>query len=152
MKKETFRRSMCIIICLILAFLILFISYMIYSETKSSGGVCIASDNPQFNCGSVQSSAYAFVFGIPVSYIGLGAIILLTIIFIFSEINFSYKIHAKKLFFIGSIIGIISSIYFISIQLFVLKEICSMCMIVDSTIILLGIISVIFRKYNKSIY
>lgn len=102
-----------------------------------------------FNCKTVQSSAYASIGGIKLSWIGLIAFSVLLITFILAyKRNISYK-----LFWLGTIIGCIGAIYLISIQTFVLKTFCSSCLAIDALMIIIGIATLTdFIKESKQVH
>ncbi len=102
--------------------------YLIY-ESQTLGNLCVAGQG----CDLVQSSSYAYLFGIKLMYIAIFAFLFLMTLFIFSE----------PLFVLASIIGAAFAFYFISLQLFVLKQICSTCVVIDSTMILIAILGII---------
>ena len=104
-------------------------TYLIYDAQKIDY-LCIAGET----CDFVQNSSYAYLFGVKLIYISIFAFLFLLVTFIFS----------KSIFALVSLIGACAAIYFISIQLFVLKAICSTCMIVDSTMILIGILAILY--------
>jgi uncharacterized membrane protein len=99
-----------------------------------AGGVppCIIGSG----CGIVTTSSYSTVFGIPVAAAGVAYYLAL---FLFSVGLFSGSIGNLKKIFILSALGFLATLYFVSLQLFVIKAICTYCMIsaVTTTIIFL---------------
>jgi len=77
------------------------------------------------DCGQVLRSPYSIVFGIPLALMGVfqyAIIILITLLIIF---------HKNKLFplwlFWQTVIGLLASLYFMYLQLFLIKNICIYC-------------------------
>ncbi len=112
-----------IIIIALILFEIGMCSYLIYKDLKGTPNVCMIGHS----CDSVQSSIYGSIFGIKLSYIAVFAFISLLLSFLFY----------KPIFAIGTYLGAAAAVVLIAIQLFVLKEICSNCMIIDGTMILI---------------
>ncbi len=83
----------------------------------------------QTGCYTVQTSEYEEIFGIKSSILGL---ICFSIIlgFIISEIKTPKK-YKRRLIFLGIILFSIFAIYFIYLQLFIIKEFCKYCLVVD---------------------
>lgn len=117
------------IIIFILIIAELFLSAYLVYDSMQLKTVCIAGEE----CDLVQTSQYAYLFGIKLIYISIFAFISLLVLFIISN----------KYFLYATIIGALFAIYFIYIQLFVLHLICSTCMIIDSIMILILIFSLI---------
>jgi uncharacterized membrane protein len=112
-----------------------YLSYLYY--TKAETNFCITGSS----CDIVRLSGYSSVVGIPVSLIGLvGYFALFTI----TVSNISDRIKWLILYFI-SLPGLVFSIYLTYVELFVLKAICSFCLI--SAIVMTAIfISVLSRN------
>ncbi len=125
---------------LILIFVIveIFMSSFIIYESSNPNAICITGKN----CGVVQNSEYSTFLGIKLSYIGLASSLLLLVIFILTEKN---KIKFKYFLYI-SIIGAFFCLYLIYIQFFVLKTLCSNCLIADTTMIIIAILSIYLIK------
>ena len=96
------------------------------------------------DCNIVQKSSYATIFGINVSLIGFIAFSLYFLIYLLTHHD---KIH-KNFFLTSSIIGSIFALYFIFLQLIIIKQICTICMIIDVLMIL--ILSIAIYDYLKS--
>ncbi len=100
-------------------------------------------------CEQVTTSPYSLIFGIPVSL--LGSLYYLTIL-ILSVIY----LDSKKIKFLNIIakitpFGFLASLYFVYLQIFVIKAICLYCMGSATTSTLLFIFGLIFlRKTNLS--
>ena len=104
--------------------------YLIYENSKPKNtNVCIVGKG----CSSVQNSTYGTIGGIKLQYISIFAFIALLAMFFISQ----------RLFLAGTIFGGLFSLYLITIQLFVLNQICSNCMMVDVTMIAITVLSII---------
>lgn len=87
-------------------------------------------------CDTVQNSTYSELFGIKLSWIGITSFsILLAAYFLFRDKRY-------WIFFLMSTLGMISAIYFIYLQVFVIKALCNNCLVVDILAILIFILSV----------
>jgi len=94
------------------------------------------SVNPLFgDCGKVLQSEYSVIAGIPLALIGLLHYSFFTLVLIVSLLK-KNKV-AGVLANVLSFIGIISSLYFVYLQLIVIKSICLFCMVsaIDSLIL-----------------
>ena len=130
-------------IIFILILLEIFLTSYLYYSSPSDSAICLDESSCEF----VQNSSYGYVYGIKVSLFGLIAFIILLSIYLLSIKN-------KKMFYLYllmCLLGSIIAIYFIYLQLFVLKQICSNCMIIDGTMILIFIISLMDYRKSKPI-
>ena len=136
MKKKTTALLLALII-----FEIAFVGYLLYvSPGNGETDVCIIGEGS--SCQNVQNSVYGSIAGMKVSQIGLVSFIILLIVFIFWK--------DKKIFLICTLLGALTALYFIIIQLFVLKTICSECMVIDLIAILIFLIALFsFRKQRR---
>lgn len=134
---------------LILGFLILFEIFLcLYiANTGSHSYLCVTGSG----CSSVQNSIYGMLFGIKLAWFGVISFSILFLLFLLAR----FKNCLYWPFFICSIIGALFSIYFMSLQAFVLREFCKECMTIDVIMILMFIIVVFefidFRKEVKSL-
>jgi len=80
-------------------------------------------------CSIVQTSKYETTFGIKNAHIGIITFPILAILAIF-ELKRKSK-YRKRLIQIGIIIGSAFAIYFLYLQIFVLKALCKYCLVVD---------------------
>lgn len=94
-----------------------------YKNWQRSEALCISGGS----CTSVQSSIFGEIVGIKVSYIAVLAFTGLLIIY-FGDAN---------AFVSGAALGTLIALYFILLQLFVLKEICTSCMFIDGMMIII---------------
>ena len=125
------------IIIFLLIFEILLSLYLITKDLnkKQDQNICIIGKG----CDIVQQSVYGQVFGIKLPFLAIFAFIILLILYFYN----------KKIFYFGIFLGTLFSLYLITVQLFILKHICSNCMIVDIIMILIFIfyrIEILFKK------
>ena len=100
-------------------------------------------------CEEVTTSAYSQVFGIPVA---LGGSIFYLLIFILSVLRFERE-NDKFLRFAAYLtpLGLLASLWFLYLQLFVIKAICIYCVFSVLTSATLFILSLILiKKYKKT--
>ncbi len=102
------------------------------------------------DCGKVLNSSYSKVLGIPLALIGLIHYLVLTTAAVIAII---YKKREVRIFLsLVTTVGLISSIYFVYIQLVVLNAICLYCMISAVNSLLLFITAQIcLKKEQKTI-
>ncbi len=122
---------------LILILLEILLTAYLFIESSSSG-LCLGGAD----CASVQNSEYGSLFGIKLSFFGLAMFILLLGLFLATE---RYR-WIYLLFFTGAVLGFVFAIYFISIQLFILKKFCSSCILIDSIAIVIFIVTLYWSK------
>ena len=120
--------------------LIIFIISLISSGVLSFVPVEQAcGPNSSEGCGKVQNSMYAKTLGIKNSHYGVAAFLFLSIYGILQLKKPSKE--KEEMIKLGIIISSIIATYFIILQLFVIKEICKYCMVVDiGALINLGLI------------
>jgi len=103
------------------------------------------------DCETVQNSIYGSLFGIKLAWFGVLCFSILFILFLIARVN-------KKLYWmfgVSSLVGAGLAIYFISLQVFILKKFCSNCIIIDSIMLLMFLIVIFeyldFKKEIKQI-
>jgi uncharacterized membrane protein len=112
-----------------------YLTYLYYNKAETS--FCVTGSS----CDIVRLSAYSSIVGIPVSLIGLIGFFAL---FLITVSNISDRIKWLTLYFI-SLPGLVFSIYLTYVEIFVLKAICSFCLL--SAIVITAIfIAVLFKK------
>lgn len=115
------------LICLLASIILSFIP-----PEKACGGT-------ETSCYIVNTSPYAETIGVKNCYFGLAMFSFLSILLIFQIFKFNKNL--KKIIILGLITGSIFALYFIYIQLFLIKACCKYCMVVDiGTLISLGLI------------
>jgi uncharacterized membrane protein len=133
MDKKRFILNFAIIALILLEIIVC--ASLAYKNTQGKN-MCIAASG----CDAVQESAYGKVFGIKLPFLGIFAFLILLGAFFIN----------KNLFFAFSILGGGISVYLISVQIFILKEICSSCMLIDSSMLAITLLAVVrFFMKNK---
>lgn len=121
---------------ILLAFIlfeVLFSYFLVYDHIER-GGFCGIGE-----CDTVQKSSYAHVGRINLVYIAAIAFTLLLICY-----------HTQPTFYaLGVLCGGLFALYLISIQLFVLGAICSTCMLVDVSMLIIMGLTFYQKEYRK---
>ncbi|MBI2632341.1 hypothetical protein HYW75_05030 [Candidatus Pacearchaeota archaeon] len=136
-KKKTFFAS---IIVLVIVLEIILSVYLLYAPGNNSYLCTVLG-----SCLEVQESFYGKMFGVKVALLGLISFILLILLYILSLL---YK-KLKNLYFTATLIGGFFAAYFLIIQFFILRKICSTCVLIDSLMILLLIFSIKEFSFHK---
>lgn len=113
-------------------------------------------------CEEVTSSQYSVIGGIPVALLGAIyylAIFVLVLSFLNGKLSFSgvdsgTPENQDKLLKLAArltIIGLIASLWFIYLQLFIIKAICLYCMFSAFTSVTLFIFGIIVLKFNRKV-
>lgn len=98
-------------------------------------------------CEQVTNSQFATIFGAPVALLGSGyylTVLILSVIFLDTR-----KLVALKLAAFATFFGILASLWFVFLQIFIIKAICLYCLISATTSTLLFICGLIFFAKNK---
>lgn len=129
-------------IILILIVVNIVLSSVSYIATKSDGIFCVLKSD----CSEVQESQYGEIFGIKVSLLGTIAFISLLLLY-----SFALRYREIYIFFVfANGLGALFALWFIYLQFFVLTNICSSCMFIDSFSIIIFLLSIYeFVKYKK---
>ena len=118
-----------------------------YLTTQHFLGVPVACSILK-GCEQVTTSQFAVILGIPVAL--LGSIYYLTILILSIIYLDSRKINILNIIAKIAPLGFLASLYFVYLQIFVIKAICLYCMISAITSTLLFIFSLILWKHNKN--
>ncbi len=94
-------------------------------------------------CNFVLTSEFSKTLGVDNSILG---------IFYFLIVGILNYLNKEKFLKILSGIGAIFALYLIFVMLFILKEICYYCLIVDFSAIIIFVLSYDFRKYFQKIF
>jgi len=78
------------------------------------------------DCGTVLTSQYSSLFGVPLVLIGITYYFILLCL---SVVFFLRNIKILKYLFLISLMGFIMSLYFVFLQIFIIKAICLYCML-----------------------
>lgn len=100
-----------------------------------------ASDDPQFcttgaGCDEVRTSAYSTFLGISWPVIGMIALGVLILAMLYAQSAVALKRHALL-----STAAAVVALGLVGLQIFVIRAICSLCMIVDAAIVLAAIVA-----------
>ncbi len=119
-------------IILFLILLMIALSAYAYYEDLTDIGICIIGEG----CSEVRHSVYSIIplLNIKVSLFGLISSAILFLVFI----NKNKSKFLKKTFPILTFIGALFAIYFIYTQLFLIKAICSTCILIDITMLIIA--------------
>ena len=128
-----------------IAFLFAFSAYLAIAEY--SGSTFCLTNSDASNCQTVQNSEYGSIFGFKVSTFGPIAFAVLLIFYFLANKKSKYRQNFYEVYLLMAILGFLFSIYFLAIQFFVLKQICSTCLVIDFGMIFVGILS--FAEYKK---
>lgn len=127
----------------ILGFLISgYLTYVHYSLTSY---FCPTGNN----CNKILTSKYSSIFNIPISL--FGAIYFISVFFLIYLINSkkkSFKFLNNLLQFL-ILVGFLTALVLLYIQIFVLKAICFYCFIVDSILLITPIILILEKKLRN---
>ena len=117
--------------------LIIFIASLIVSAIlafSNTGNSDFCGINEKENCNAVQNSKYASLFGISNSVYGIFIFLILSIL-TFSQMQKPTK-NKQLLIAYAVITGFIIAIYFIFLQIFILKALCRYCLVIDFGLII----------------
>ena len=136
-------------VVLILIFAFLGISDSAYiAKSEMSNTPLICNVDSIFDCNIVAASQYSHIFGIPLSVFG---IIFYSFVFIIAAIElFIFNRLLRRALQAISIIGIIASLYFTFLEIFIIKALCVYC-IASAVITLLILISASFIEPIRNI-
>ncbi len=98
-------------------------------------------------CETVQNSGYENMVGVNNGYIGIIAFFLLLVLTI-SHIKYPRK-YKSTFIFLGITLGTLVALYFIYLQVFVIKAICTYCMIIDLGMVISLLL--IFPRRRKAV-
>ena len=117
-------------------------SYLVYKHYQGGLVICAVFNG----CDTVLNSSYALVWGVPVALLGAG--------FYFTVLVFSLFIlsgweELKKPIFLLSMVGVLTSLYFLYLQIFVIKEFCFYCLISVFATVGIFIFSLFLLKRKK---
>ncbi|MBM3232715.1 hypothetical protein FJZ18_00930 [Candidatus Pacearchaeota archaeon] len=124
-----------LLLCFILLEIILTATLNFNSDL---GAFCLTGSD----CSSVQNSEYGKLFGVSLSVFGFIMFSLLLIIYLYVERHPKYS----QFFLLATGLGFCFAVYFLILQFFVLKKICSSCVIIDGLAIVLFIIALFWSN------
>ena len=136
-----------LVVLILLVFLVILTGYLSLRTLSSPNSTfCLTNQDKNSPCASVQNTSYGYFLGIQVYIWGFIAFSILLILKILSATNNKYNAAADKMFIKLAFLGTMIALYFIYVQFFVLKQLCSICLVIDGTIILIFILSLINRR------
>src|SRR3989344_1892701 len=112
--------------------------YLIYEDITGKTGICLTGTG----CQTVQNSTYSSILGIKLSFLGVIASLSLLVLFI---LNHKKKI-SKIIFPIVACLGALFGLYFLFLQFFIIKAICSTCLAIDASTIVIALLSLYIYK------
>ncbi|MDQ7009291.1 MAG: vitamin K epoxide reductase family protein [Candidatus Gracilibacteria bacterium] len=134
-------------------------SYLTYTHFTNVSVACGTENSQVFgitqetsDCNSVLNSKYSEILGVPVSILGILFYIGILVLFLLNlykeKFNKITKIkYFDKFLLIGTSIGLLMSIYFTFVQLFILKSFCVYCFTSACiTLILFGFTIFLYKK------
>ena len=135
------------IIFALLVFEVVFIGALAFGN--QGNGVCLvdvlrSSNETTSSCSGVWESQYGALLGVKVATFGFWSFLILAFVGFYSM-----YVDKKKYFayLVLTLIGSLFAVYFLSLQFFVLKQICSSCLVID--IGMLVIFGLSYLRYNE---
>lgn len=110
------------------------ISVNIASKNGNDSGFCLTGDDGKSDCQNVQNSRYAYFLGVSNSFYGLFIFAALSIL-TFMQIRRKNK-KRQILIDTSAVIGFLIALYFIYLQIFVIKDFCKYCLVIDIGLII----------------
>jgi uncharacterized membrane protein len=128
-------KMLSVVTLLILVFIGL--SNAIYLATMTKDGeIPLCTVDGLDGCGAVYTSPYSLLFGIPLSYLG---VLYFAGMFAISLLLFFIPFHFfMRLSLLGAFFGIILSLYFVYVQVFIINALCAYCLFSAALTILIG--------------
>lgn len=131
--------------------------YLLIETMKGTAVVCPSVPIGQFNlnqCNIVLATSYAKIFGLPNALYGLIAYLFFTLLALYELVHGltgKRKTGSIKLLSYLSGFGLLVFVYFVYLQLFVIKALCFYCLLSTITMTLIFILSVIYNfKHSKT--
>jgi uncharacterized membrane protein/glutaredoxin len=100
--------------------------YLAYVETQAVAAVC----GPVGDCNAVQTSEYAYLFGVlPIGVLGVGGYVLILIAWLWGRLRSDRVAEAAPLIVWGlTVFGVVFSLYLTFLEPFVIKAVCIWCL------------------------
>ncbi len=119
--------------------LVLSIMYFAASQGKfAGGGLCNITSNGVQGCKDVYSSRYAHILGFSNVYLGIIGFFLLFALAVFYR-SFPLK-EVALLIMICMTFALITVVWFLYLQYYVIQALCGYCMIIDTVVILMSLV------------
>ena len=119
-------------------------SYLAARHYSGEDVVCNIGGHVFGDCSTVTNSEYAVVAGVPVAVAGAGYYFALLILAA-SMVTYDDK-RLRKLFIVIASLGLLGSLWFVYLQLFVLNSICVYCMVSAVTTTLLLLVALVDHR------
>lgn len=120
--------------------------YLTYIYTSDKVALCLSGGG----CDTVQHSPYAWIMGIPIPTLGAGAYLLLILLGLLAAREGDRQETYLLALFGVALVGLLFSAYLTYLELFVIKAICSWCVI--SAVIQLAVFvlaALAWRRYQQ---
>lgn len=95
------------------------------------------------DCYTVNTSPYAEVYGMPIALLGLGAYLVIVLVFLFEKRNNFLQENGNMIVFGVSLIGVIYSAYLSYLEEFVIHAWCPYCVLSAIMITIVFIVSIV---------
>jgi len=122
-----YTKTLGIIILLLILVEIGMAIFLVYGDMNNTG-ICLKGET----CNQLQEGKYGSIFGIKLGYLALVAFIALIALF---------PLKKSRYFLAAASLGFLFAVFLIFVQLFVLHQICIVCMIIDPIMILIFILA-----------
>ncbi len=139
----TIKKSVVLVLILVSFIGLIDAAYLSSQHYQGESVVCELGGHQVGDCNTVLESKYATLFGIPNSLIG---ILYYFTLLVLASLMFSYKDkRLLQLFVLVATAGLLMSIWFVYLMLFVLKAVCVYCLVSAgaTTILFLTSVSVL---------
>ncbi len=139
MEKWLYRASVA------LAIVGLFVSiYMTVYKYTGNDGMCLGSGE----CSTVNASRFSEMNGIPVAVIGIAGYAAILAAHWFETRNSFFKKNGTLLLFGMGLTGFIFTVWFIYVEIAILKALCPFCLVSQAAMTIIFIIAVV-RLFNQ---
>jgi uncharacterized membrane protein/glutaredoxin len=100
--------------------------YLAYVETQAVAAVC----GPVGDCNAVQTSEYAYLFGVlPIGVLGVVGYVLILIMWLWGRLRSDRVAEAAPLIVLGlTVFGVLFSLYLTFLEPFVIRAVCIWCL------------------------
>ncbi len=152
-RRQTSRRAPTRMVWRDLAFVLLTLiglgvaGYLAYVETQAVAAVC----GPVGDCNAVQSSEYAYLFGVlPIGALGVIGYGLILIAWLWDRLRFNRVAEAAPLIVLGlTVFGVLFSLYLTFLEPFVIRAVCIWCL--TSAVIMTSLMLLSLRPARLSL-
>jgi uncharacterized membrane protein len=124
---------------IILAFAIGVSGYLSYLKLTDTSAVCLHGG--KFDCGTVLSSRYSELGGVPIAYLGLATNLIIVALLIFTPRMVALRDYEQTLVFAVVLFEFLFSVYLVYIQAERIGAYCPWCLSHEGAITLLFLVS-----------